>query len=88
MRPVSHTLGSPVLNRTIVDDMNPCSLGSILEHTVIYATKRSKKIELTKVIHNKNVKTATTLEAFLHLFLDKPYEMFQSVVDITVSKSV
>ena len=61
--PVSHILGSRVLNRTVVDNMNSCSLGNISEDNLCHKTTYSRKIELDKLIHNNKVKTATTLEA-------------------------
>ena len=63
IRPVSHILDSPVLNRTVVDNINSCSLGSILKDNLCYKTTYSRKIELNKLIHISKVKTATTFEA-------------------------
>ena len=59
-------IGSRILNRTIVDIMNSCSLGSILEDNLCHKTTFSRKIKLNKHMHNKKVKTTATLEALLN----------------------
>ena len=63
---VSHVLGSPVLNRTVVDNINSCRLGSILEDNLCHKTTYNRKIELNKHMYNKKVKTTTTLETLLY----------------------
>ena len=45
-RPKSHVSGSPVLNKTVVENMNSCALGSILEDNLCHKTTYSRKIEL------------------------------------------
>ena len=66
---VSHILGSPVLDKTVVDNMNSCSLGNILKDNLCHKTTYSRKIELNRLIHNNKVKTATTVEALTHSFI-------------------
>ena len=66
-------IGSPVLNRTVVDNMNSCNLGSILEDNLCHKTTYCRKIELNKHMYKKKIKTTTTVEALLTLFvLHKP----------------
>ena len=68
MRHMSHSLGSPILDRTVLDDMNPCCQESILEDKLCHKSIYSTKIELNKLIYNTEVKTATTIEELLDLF--------------------
>ena len=57
------TCCNTVLNRTVVDNMDSYSLGSILEDNLCHKTTYSRKIELNKHMHSNKVKTTTTLEA-------------------------
>ena len=76
MHPLSHSLGSHVLDRTVVGDINPCCLGSILENNLGHKTIYSRKIELNKLIYIKEVKKATTLEVLFHLFYKSHMKCF------------
>ena len=70
---MSHILRRPVFSKTVVDNMNSCSLGSILKDNLCQKTTYTRNIELNKLIHNNEVKAAITLEALPYFIcLHKP----------------